>query len=1112
MHRQPAHRIASVRVSRRNAVLGAALLAAVTILSSVSAPAAAALTPLNTDVLAFSENFEANPTSRGWTVADENPVNGTDTWSNTTYRAQEGNGSAWSAGAGDHSGRYTLFSDGFENWTSSSSVWTFQDRNTTVTQGLDYWGQNQYRQHSGANSIWCAQVGTNYYNGGGTTPNINLHMYDADMNSTALININLAGYSDTQISFWYWSYGEPSWDGLYTAFFDGSWHYENAKNGNQGANWIQSTYNIPAAATMVGFLWTADSSIDYEGGYVDDVVVSGVRSDTNRDLHRYDDGSTATMYHPIDLSGYVAGRLDYNYWLDSQSPNDTLQVMYLDGLAWNYVDSHTGSSGGWSGSSVNLPTTVTAIGFRFVTDASGQREGAYVDNLRVWGAVEPLRCNATAYEGTGMEVVTPFHFAGDAGGGLRPYTFSWLFGDDQSSDFQNPSHFYRQVGNFFPTLLVTDMLGQTCSAATRSVLVTHDVTHVFMSPTVASVVEGGTITVYGRDGQSHPYALNWAFAPPECGSLDMTTGTSVAFTAASDAGGSQCTVTGSYGSASAILKLNILQDTSVIHISPDGAQVVEGKGLRLSATDRFGGELPFAWTTGCGRVTYGPSSFTFFEAVTEGGVTCDVTASYGTDLATVSLVIIHDTSTIVVSPTTAAMVEGSTESLSALDVYRHPFAAAWSVDPSTCGQFAITSGASTTFTASPDAGGLACTISARAGENHEEIPVTVSHDTSDVTLSPASATVGQGSTLAFTFGDRFGHPLSATWSITPSSCGSLDPPSGLTSTLTIASDAGGLTCTVGGTAVGISKFAGVDVQYGAPTTVVITAGAAAVIAGSSVPFNAVVKDNVGHRVPGLAVDWSTTCGELTQASGVSTILAAPSSAAGSNCTVTGTYQGISGSASVNVQHAGPFTVTVTPPAPQVAGGGSQQFQATVLDKYGQPVPEATVFWDTSCGQLSSSVGLTVTYTAPNGLGGDSCRVSASLEVGGAVYESTGTVKTGISTLIIIIGIVVGGAAVAGLVVVRMRGKGRTDKAVRALEAPAGSPSTLESLSATAPDVPEPGPDGSLPYAPAGMVTTPDADASPGESTPASALCPNCGAVTQAGWTTCPECGKDLLGF
>jgi plastocyanin len=1111
MHRQAAYRIASTRITRRKAVLAAGLLAAITFLSSVSAPASAVITPLNTDVLAFSEDFESNPTPRGWTVGDENPYNGTDTWSNTTYRAFNGNSSAWASGAGDHSGRYTLFADGFENWTYSSSVWSFQDRNTTVTQGLDYWGQNQYRQYSGANSIWCAQVGTNYYNGGGTTPNINMHMYDADMNSTALININLAGYSDTQISFWYWSYGEPNWDGLYTAFFDGSWHYENAKNGNQGANWIQSTYNIPAAATMVGFLWTSDSSIDYEGGYIDDVVVSGVRSDTNRDLHRYDDGQSSTMYHPIDLSGYVSGRMDYSYWLDSQAPNDTLQVMYLDGLAWNYVDSHSGSSGGWSGSSVTLPTTVTAIGFRFVSDSAGQREGAYVDNLRVWGAVEPLRCNATAYEGTGMEVVTPFHFGGDAGGGLRPYTFAWSFGDDQTSVLQNPSHFYRHTGDYFPTLRVTDTLGQTCSSATRSIRVTADVTHVFVSPTVASINEGSAITVYGRDGQSDPYPLNWAFTPPECGALSAATGESVLFNAATDAGGSQCTVTGSFGSASSVLKLTILQDTSVIHIAPSGGEVVEGKGLRLSATDRYGGELSFAWTTTCGRVAYGPSSFTFFEAVTEGGVACEVTATYGTDLATVSLSIVHDTSSILVSPTTTSMLEGTTESFSAVDVYHHPFAAEWSVAPTNCGDFAIVTGASTTFTAARDSGGLACTISARAGANHQEIPVAVGHDTSDVTLSPASATVAQGATLAFTFGDRYGHPLSATWSITPSSCGSLDPPSGLSSTLTVAADGGGLTCTVGGTAVGISKFAGVTVEFGAATTVVITAGAAAVIAGSSVPFNAVVKDNVGHRIPGVVVDWTTTCGALSVSSGVSTILAAPASTAGSNCTVSGTYQAISGSASVHVEHAGPFTVTVTPAAPQVSGGGSQQFQATVLDSFGQPVQDATVFWAASCGQLSSSVGQTVTYTAPNGLGGESCRVSASLEVGGAVYESAGTVKTGISTLIIL-GFVAAGAVVAGLVVVRMRGKRRTDRAVSSLEAPAGSPSSLESLSATAPDAPEAGLGGSLPYAPAGMVTAPSADADSAETSSSSSLCPNCGAATQAGWTTCPECGKDLLGF
>ena len=58
---------------------------------------------------------------------------------------------------------------------------------------------------------------------------------------------------------------------------------------------------------------------------------------------------------------------------------------------------------------------------------------------------------------------TAINFTGDAFGGMPPYSYHWDFGDDSSSNQQNPSHSYKSVGNFTATLTVTDSEGNQSS-------------------------------------------------------------------------------------------------------------------------------------------------------------------------------------------------------------------------------------------------------------------------------------------------------------------------------------------------------------------------------------------------------------------------------------------------------------------------------------------------------------------------------------------------------------------------------------------------------------------------------------------------------------------------
>ena len=1063
----------------------AAVLAALAAAALLSAsPAAAGPSAQNLEVLALGEDFEGVLGGRGWQIDDHDAANGADFWAASDYRASSGNYSAWAPGAGSRFTVINIWASDFENGTAG---WTFADRNNTDSAGLDYWGLSSVRAHNGTNSIWCAQVGTNYYNGGGTTSNVQLRLYDSYMNSTATVSTDLTGYSDINLEYWYWQNSENGWDNLYVAWFDGAWHFENQQfpNAAPSLGWRKATYPIPSTATQVGFMFTSDSSINYEGVYLDDIRLYVTRTDQNRDLRLYDDFMDTQMTHDVDVSYFDSARLEYRYWLEATG-NDSLQVMLYDGNAWSFVDSHTGLSGGWAASNVQIPVSTQKVGFRFVSDNSGRAEGAYIDDLHVYGSVLPVECTAITYETAGMEVVSTFHLAGTGSGGLRPYAWSWAFGDGttvsgtKASD-QSPTHTFPEVGVYTPVLTVTDSLGQTCSTPTASITTSHDLTDVFITPASAELKEGTSVTVYGFDGQGHPFSLDWALFFPECGELSTTHGTQVAVTAATDAGGTTCTVTGSVTGASSSMRLEVTQDTSIINLLPATATVIEGHGIRLAATDRYGGDLPFIWTTTCGRVGGAVASFTLFEAVTEGGVACTITATYGGDYASAVVAVVHDTALIDVTPKSAQLLEGGAQSFGAVDGYGHPFEAEWSVDPEECGSFSIAAGASTTFTSHIDAGGLECTVIVAYGADHHEVGVSVGHDLRDASVTPTSASLAGGAAVSFNYGDANGHAFSALWSVSPGGCGAFNPSEGPSTTLTVSGDFAGYTCTVSGTGIGFTRFASVVVQYGAPAAIFVTPSSDVVEADGSVLVTATVKDAAGHTIPSTAVDWSaSTCGAVSGARGVTTILSAPASAAGSRCTVTGSLGGISGSAEVRVNHVGPFTVRVTPESPTLSGGQSQVFTAVVTDGAGAPVPDAGVVWSSTCGLLSNTTGPSVTFVAPADIASRNCEITASASAGGVAYQSRASVRAASSPLLLILGIAVA-ALLGGVVAMRMRSRGRGQ--APELASPE-APST-----AADPGVPPPPPEAAA-------------------AGPALA-CPRCASPIETGWTACPECGTDL---
>jgi|GEM_PF-669631 len=165
--------------------------------------------------------------------------------------------------------------------------------------------------------------------------------------------------------------------------------------------------------------------------------------------------------------------------------------------SWNFGDgasstaqnpSHTYSSAG----SYNVTLTVT--------DSKTTQASASI-TITAQTQISALAASCTASPTSG-DIPLTVNFTGTAAGGISPYSYSWNFGDGQSSSSQNPAHTYSSAGNYIVILTVTD---STASQATASTEVTasspvHEVT-------VPNTPEGPST---GAPGVSYTYTTGGA--------------------------------------------------------------------------------------------------------------------------------------------------------------------------------------------------------------------------------------------------------------------------------------------------------------------------------------------------------------------------------------------------------------------------------------------------------------------------------------------------------------------------------------------------------------------------------------------------------------------------
>lgn len=130
----------------------------------------------------------------------------------------------------------------------------------------------------------------------------------------------------------------------------------------------------------------------------------------------------------------------------------------------------------------------------------------------------PLCVEISASPTSGWAPLT-VDFESTVSGGKEPYTYSWDFGDDHSSDLENPSHVYVSTGYFTAALTVTD---QDNAVSSDSVIIN-----------VLPAISDSTLSISANTGQPAPGS--GGTTDPSPGVHSYTTGSSVQISATENA-------------------------------------------------------------------------------------------------------------------------------------------------------------------------------------------------------------------------------------------------------------------------------------------------------------------------------------------------------------------------------------------------------------------------------------------------------------------------------------------------------------------------------------------------------------------------------------------------
>jgi len=239
-----------------------------------------------------------------------------------------------------------------------------------------------------------------------------------------------------------------------------------------------------------------------------------------------------------------------------------------------------------------------------------------------------------------------------------------------------------------------------------------------------------------------------------------------------------------------------------------------------------------------------------------------------------------------------------------------------------------------------------------------------------IIISPDSATITAGNTQAYsaeTF-DRFDNPIA---NVTGSTIFSIDAGAGGSWTTNVYTSANAGNWTVSGTYLGLTDTASLTVNTGAPHHIVISPDVSTLTAGGTQTYTAEAFDQANNTLGNVTAG---TVFSIDMGAGGSWAANVYTSEKAGTWTVTGTYTGLTDTASLTVNADVLHHIVVSPDAATIAAGNSQPYTAEAFDRF-----------DNTLGAVTSGTTFSITLGA-----GGSWAANVYTSAGAGTWTVTGS--------------------------------------------------------------------------------------------------------------------------
>jgi PKD repeat protein len=165
------------------------------------------------------------------------------------------------------------------------------------------------------------------------------------------------------------------------------------------------------------------------------------------------------------------------------------------------------------------PSTSYSFYVTTTDECTGCSGGSYTSpsqsNAVSFNTPSPVSASASATPSS-VDVGQTVSFSCTAGGGVAPYTYSWVFGDGTTGTGQSATHSYTTAGSMTAVCTVRDSDSTTATgAASVAVVALPSVTTPSASPN--GPLEGSSVTItVSASGGSGGLTYTWAGLPPGC--------------------------------------------------------------------------------------------------------------------------------------------------------------------------------------------------------------------------------------------------------------------------------------------------------------------------------------------------------------------------------------------------------------------------------------------------------------------------------------------------------------------------------------------------------------------------------------------------------------------